>query len=300
MQIFCCDTNGQVGNLEDCIHEVDNMSPRVCLDDKTNKHGESFIDFLLESRMCIANGRITPHLDNFTSVSTRGRSVIDFFAVNQEFLPNCVKCEVQLTSELLQACNFEGLIGDKCRPPDHSLVSLVIDTGTNCNVNVESSPATHKRYKYNDIPSTFMSSAYWRQVVDNIIAKIETVSQSKLAIDNLYSNICKEIFSEIDSHLMIHDSHRPSRKKFKNYKPYWNNTLSELWKDMVTAEKLFLKCPKSHKFSRERQERRTFLKNKQHIFDKELRRSEREYNKKFAEEIDELNTKKSKTILAIH
>ena len=107
--------------------------------------------FLLVSRMCISNGRATAEFDDFTSVSTKGRAVVDYIAVSQECVQNCVKCEGLCMSDVIERYNLQRLIGLSCLPPDHSAISLsfsidnVIDVPYDPATNFESN--THKRYR---------------------------------------------------------------------------------------------------------------------------------------------------------
>ena len=66
------DFNSRVGNLDDYLKEIDDVPLRVALDEYVNKHGESLIEFLRDSKMCLINGRICPLDDNYTSVSIKG------------------------------------------------------------------------------------------------------------------------------------------------------------------------------------------------------------------------------------
>ena len=93
---ICGDMNSKTGNMIDYGEGVGHSSPPpVFLDPMSkNKHGECLIDFLIECKRCIVNGRVTPSVDNYTSVSTIGNVVVDYFAVPQDCLPNCVKCDI--------------------------------------------------------------------------------------------------------------------------------------------------------------------------------------------------------------
>ena len=41
-------------------------------------YGEKLIDFVRDMTLCIVNGRVSPEKDNYTSISKRGRSVVDY------------------------------------------------------------------------------------------------------------------------------------------------------------------------------------------------------------------------------
>ena len=81
----------------------------------------TLIDFLLESKMCITNGRITPELDDFTS---KERSVVDYIIVPHDMLLQCSRSEVTRVNTLMNEFNLFGLIGNRCKPPDHALLVL--------------------------------------------------------------------------------------------------------------------------------------------------------------------------------
>ena len=48
----------EFGEKLDFIEGVDNIAVRNVLDRETNKHSDSFIEFLLGTKMCIINGRV--------------------------------------------------------------------------------------------------------------------------------------------------------------------------------------------------------------------------------------------------
>ncbi len=76
---FCGDYNARSGNLTDVMEDIDiNLPSRISIDDVIHGHGEAMIDFLKHSKMCILNGRLSPENDNFTYLSDKGRSVVDY------------------------------------------------------------------------------------------------------------------------------------------------------------------------------------------------------------------------------
>ena len=99
----------------------------------------------------------------FTSVSTKGSAVVDYIAVSQDYIDKCTSCEVLPVNDLLEQYNLYGLIGEKCKPPDHSIISLtpqtlVSMTGNVSGINfeyVDKPSLSKKRYYLNDIPHDF-------------------------------------------------------------------------------------------------------------------------------------------------
>ena len=67
----CGDFNSRLGDKQESICEVGDIPKRTVIDTILNRHGEAFYDFLVESRMFVANGRVEGAND-FTSISARG------------------------------------------------------------------------------------------------------------------------------------------------------------------------------------------------------------------------------------
>ncbi len=122
------DVNGRMGNKQDAVSELNAVCERHPLDLERTKHGDAFIEFLI---------------DNFASVSTKGKSVVDYLFTKHENVNYCQACRVHTMKEL---CDSIG-IATKQKLPDHlvitaelSLTYYVSDYNpTECNqeVNIE-------------------------------------------------------------------------------------------------------------------------------------------------------------------
>ncbi len=111
--------HSRIGSKKDYVQNIDNIPLRKLIDHTSNKHGEEFIDLLLESKMCILNGRICPENDNFTCVRTNGPSVVDYICTFYNNLTDCTFFKVHLVRQFLDSLNvFERVI------PDHSILEL--------------------------------------------------------------------------------------------------------------------------------------------------------------------------------
>ena len=64
---ICGDLNARIGNKCDHIMDIDDIPPRISIDEIVNWHGKS----LLDSKFCILNGRICPENDKYTFLSSR-------------------------------------------------------------------------------------------------------------------------------------------------------------------------------------------------------------------------------------
>ncbi|CAG2223305.1 unnamed protein product [Mytilus edulis] len=82
---LCRDFNSRCGDLNDFVEGIDTLPERQVVDYKTNKYGSIFCEFLADINCCMLNGRNNSHND-YTYVSTRGLSVVDYCIVPYEML----------------------------------------------------------------------------------------------------------------------------------------------------------------------------------------------------------------------
>lgn len=80
--------------MSDIISDIDGIPRRTAVDRNVNQHGHTLIDFLIDSKVCVLNGRFDSNTDNSTSVSIRGRSVVDFVCVPHDCFNSCENFEV--------------------------------------------------------------------------------------------------------------------------------------------------------------------------------------------------------------
>lgn len=66
------------------------LKNQVVIDTIVNSFGVSFIGLLKDVGMCIVNGRGKPELDNFTSVSSRGKAVVNYCITSYTYLDHVI------------------------------------------------------------------------------------------------------------------------------------------------------------------------------------------------------------------
>ena len=88
MVYICGDFNSRCGDLDDFIRGIDEVCDLEVIDFCLNTFEKIFIDFLINTNMCILNGRGSGNND-FTSVSTTciGNAVVDYCFV--EYSKKC-------------------------------------------------------------------------------------------------------------------------------------------------------------------------------------------------------------------
>ena len=122
--VLFVDYNARIGKLADYIADIDEITPRTAIDYTVNKHGQRFVEFLQEAKIGVVNGRVTPDLDNFTSVSSKGSAVVDYMLTGYETLPKAESCTVTPMLTLVEDLNISH-VG---RISDHSVMIFKLHT----------------------------------------------------------------------------------------------------------------------------------------------------------------------------
>ena len=107
--------NARCGDSTDFIEGVDNLPLRTVLDFTHNAYSDIFIGFLINVKCCIVNGRNSVQ-DDFTFISTRGSSVVDY----------CLLCisnfSVIRASSLVAEAGVISQVDPSSKIPDHSFL----------------------------------------------------------------------------------------------------------------------------------------------------------------------------------
>ena len=153
---MCGDFNSRIGMMKD-YSEFDSIRGRNIIDKTTNQHGKSFIEFFNESKMCVLNGRFDPNDDNFTCISGRGKSVVDYICVPHEVLKLVKSFKVISAKSIVENANLFHLIGERSRVPYHFVLLSEIKIFQDVNNNQRHVSDAPKRYKLKLFPNDFLS-----------------------------------------------------------------------------------------------------------------------------------------------
>ena len=300
---ICGDMNARISDKLDYIPEVDEIPKRKNINQSNNNHGDLLIEFLKDAKMCLLNGRLSPHMDNFTCISNKGRSVVDYLCTPYECLRFCDMCKVTTPSEAIDKFNLQRLISTRCKMSDHSLISTYVNisysaTSSDIQNNTHNLTQSHstenpkqRRYRFDNIPPDFRKTEMWSFAINNIINAREQEINSQNYVDNNYNNLCTVLKDEMDKYLKFTECGPSTKKRWKHSKPYWNEELTELWKSMRNKERTYLK------FRGDRRNKALHLNNfkhSRHIFDKKLRSCECKYYYDKATELEQFNTNNPK------
>ena len=103
----------------------------------------------------------------------------------------------------------------------------------------------------------------WIQALNEIICNLSNRCEDQTQLDDVYDSFCEKLFAELDKNLRFKYVSKRNRKLIINSKPYWNDELHNLWKEMVKNE---------NKFSKYRGRNR-FVKNELYILHKNSQKS---------------------------
>ena len=294
--LICGDLNARIGNLKDYIDNVDTIPPRCVLDLVQNNHGMSLIEFLNESKFCILNGRVQTENDNFTCISSRGKSIVDYIVVAHDCLANYATMQVLTPNDIVDKFKLESMLSDRCKMSDHSVIWTSFKATADINLHEQSNilfdSKTNKKFYFNNINNNFLSNSHWFNIIAELERKLSQNDVFQQHIDACYHTFCHKLFMEMDTHIKYKDCSKTLKKKFKYHKPFWNTELTELWNAMRQAEKVYNKTNKSNK--RQHNYNRALFIDSQKIFNKCLRNTERKYYAEKAEFIEEINIKDPK------
>ena len=292
---ICGDFNSRIGTANDININIENLPDRQNVDDTKTGHCVSFLEFIKDTNMCVLNGRLTPEYDNFTSVSTRGRAVVDYIMVPHECYARCQSMHIDLMSSLIARFYLVDLITATSRPSDHSILTCVFETRcySHTNDNTHSAQDTikiklRKKYDFHAPKAVRMSYNTWKLQFSDMTNAIDNFdNQGIIDLDDVYQKLCNIIVTEMDmcleSRNVGSNSHMGRRR---NHKPYWSEELTEFWNDMRETERDYLTCHTSREQINVL--RRAFI-YPQKTFDKKLKQAERAYNRLEIHSIDTLN-----------
>ncbi len=286
--VFCCgDINARIGHLLDCSADIDISLPkRIVIDEKDNSHGKGFVDFLVENKFCVLNGRFQSDRDNFTYIG-RGRSVVDYIFCPHDDFEKCSNFVVTTSKELVEKYGLQSLISERSKPPDHSLLQVKISiAGLDKPVPVNHTAHDKRSYNVSNIPSSFMNNDTACNELLNLISELELCRENQTNVDQLYENLLKCIYNEMDRQLPKYTGVK-SNKRYKVKKPYWSEQLKLLWSDMCSKEKMYL----AHRGpSHVKQYLRHRFIDASYVFNKRLRQAKRKYDKSLQDEIETVCT----------
>jgi hypothetical protein len=278
------DFNSRIGDRPDFIEGIDNVPERDIIDTKQNAYSDLFCEFLISANCVVLNGT-SNHSHDFTFVSTRGHSVVDYVIVPHDSLAVCKELEIIRAKSLFTLAGCEGYIDpDSANIPDHSLLKwkVVVHESYTPESEEQIRGEPFKLYDRKNIPDHFMQGDTLHQVM-NVIRILETQLANQESIDEVYQQFTEVMKQEMNAKLK-HKVVKPSTKSRsvnrRKHKAWWSDALQELWRTLCEAEKEWLRAPTTQK-----QQRKATMKAVQRTFQREVQRAKRQYWYKQQEDI---------------
>ena len=178
--VVCGDFKARCGNLKDHAGDMDWISDRISVDMVKNDQGELLVECLLSAGLCFVNG--CKGRDEFTCISSRGCSVVDYCLVPAEELDSSTNFMVKTMSQCeceCECCNEEGY-----HMPDHSVLAWDLVVGKcvsdSCQCASKGSDSPMKLTKY------VVSEGYMTNDTDfiqSIIGSLKAVASDQRKLD---------------------------------------------------------------------------------------------------------------------
>ena len=136
--------------------------------------------------------------------------------------------------DLMASYELYSLIGDRCKPPDHSLIKIkvclsegvtpatMLSSEDHQDYNSASKQETrkNKRYYFDQISDDFLCSDRWIHTLDTLMNKLESTQLAQSEVDALYDDLCSGILTEMDRCIKYSDSNKKTRKTAIDALPY--------------------------------------------------------------------------------
>ncbi|CAG2194034.1 unnamed protein product [Mytilus edulis] len=294
--LICGDFNGRIGNSQDLTDSIGTLPERCYIDSVKNAFGVFLLEFLNDSNCSMLNGRGDSSKDNFTYVSPIGKSVVDYMITPHASLTKFYDFEVKLVSDLLIDHNIE--VHPNSRVPDHSVLQCSFDYSEYRNYTspqVAKTPiyenncvkSVRRKYDVTKIPNDIFKSERCVRCLDKVVDSLLDRHNIEQRINSIYETLLNTIHDEMDNVLDYKDLGQSTHKrKRRNTKPYWNNELRNLLREVNIAEKDYLRYQGDR---RTKTKRREIFKIKRRQFDKRLRQEERKYTAQRLNRIKSIN-----------
>lgn len=197
--IFICgDFYSRCGDNNDFIQGVDEVCERNVADFKTNYFGNVLLEFLINSNLCLLNGRNFVHND-YTSVSAKGSSVVDYCIVNQDTLSLFSHFNVTRVTDLISQIGDIRAIASSSIS-DHSVLIWNIQVDALNQEGKDNEPSLRRSYDkfdFSSINDTFLSDSDVFIKVTETIARLEGSFHVQSDTDKAYNDWCRIVQDEM-------------------------------------------------------------------------------------------------------
>ena len=277
---FCGDFNTRVGNKKE-TQMCDELPNHVVIDEVFNQQGDKLLNFTNDIKGCIINGRITPNMDDFTSVTGyKGKAVVDYHITRQSDISGVVKMSVESCNNLIRDNKLTNLLNERSHVPDHSLLSMWVELSTCVKEslvgNTLGSKSVSRRKTYRKTGDNYMNSSTTLRVLPELLERMQKIEANQAEVNHVYGSLIELIEYEAENSLRTKNRKRKETK----FKDYWDKELSTLWRLMHESERIFrmvVKKKNGNSNNNSYHEAKIKFKKAQKLFDKKLKEKKKQY-----------------------
>ena len=241
----------------------DQNLPRKTQDQVTNQNGQLLLDFLKQTGLRVANGRVCEdkNIGSFTFVSSRGSSLVDYCIVNPEFLSDFTSFYV----------HDPNIISDHCLI-EFSLISNVVRQVVDGNLDATSFSYYKWKGNYKEECINNISTEQFQEKLNNLIDAVDDAScpndidVSISAFSDLMHTVCDPLFTQTKQTKMQNNAKdqvesftfdnacSEKRKTFdRNLNAFRKNKNDETRKNMVKARTEYKNMVRKFNYERDKQ-----------------------------------------------
>lgn len=192
----------ELGKNCDFNREFDEICERVIFGNICNKHGQSFLEFLNESKFCVLNGRSGDKFVHYTSISTLGKAVVNYVCVPHDTLENCSDFKILPCNSIIESDILQEYLAARSKVPDHAFLLFDYHFKTRLKDSPQQYPhddddepvvpndtVARKRFVVKNIPADLMNSDLVKRSICDLTKTIELCRDQQNEIDNIYSEL---------------------------------------------------------------------------------------------------------------
>lgn len=281
------DFNGRIGNQEDFIAGVDQIKHRQVIDFTENTHGQHLIDFLVSTNCCVLNGRTEN--DDFTCVSQKGLSVVDFAIVPHDIIDMYSNFYVLRARQLFEDARCVGCYDlTKAVIPDHSVLRWYFKMSSAHSYKDTMEGVKVTKYDVTSVERSFLHNGDNAERIEVLTKSLSKANKEDMDLDKLYESFCSSVKREMVEKVpckTFYIKNGNNNKKRRVKKAWWTPQLTEMWNSLCKAEKIWTrtKGEKSHL--------KASFKAVQKQFDREVQKAKRRYWRRQQENLEEICSK---------
>ncbi len=173
------------------------------------------------------NGKLNPENDNFTSISIRGETLVDYIVTPHVDLKTCLEFNIYTLSVLIERGGYEGikLIDDCSRLPDHSVLCLRFQAGELFSNHYRGDPQQQVKIRNRNVPFNYLSSEMCHNAFLEVIDQLENGQKTQDNVDHCYQRLRDLMYKQMDKYCGVNKD--VVKNNYKTKQLYWNNKINE-------------------------------------------------------------------------